>query len=156
VAAKLPEQSQVWNAIEIYLRHAYEGAQPSVTVRSLLETLRSWKGDFFGAPIFARTPPQRYCARLGNAFYPHMKLVFEPSPDGEQFLFKADTHDRHVCPPPESPEHAAFRALMDKNQRLAEAIEGDWSSAGLPTFKTYLRDDLSRRQRSGSSRGAAS
>lgn len=147
MAAKLPEPAQVWNAIEIYLRHAYERAQPSVTVRSLLETLRTWKGDFFAAPVFARTPPHRYCARLGNGFYPHMKLVFEPSPDGKQFLFKADTHDRHVCPPPESPEHGAFRELMDKNQRLADAIEADWASAGLPTFKAYLRDDLARRQR---------
>jgi len=74
-----------------------------------------------------------------------MKLVIERSPDGELFLFRADTHDRHCCPPEGAPEHQAFVSLMTKNQELAQAVETAWAEAGLPTFKTWLREDLARR-----------
>jgi hypothetical protein len=36
--------------------------------------------------------------------------------------------------------------LMDQNHRMAQEIETAWAEASLPTFKTYLRDDLARRQ----------
>jgi hypothetical protein len=75
-----------------------------------------------------------------------MKLAIDPRPDGKGFLFRADTHDRHACPPPESKEYPLFCALMEKNQRLSQQIESAWADAGLTTFKTYLRDDLARRQ----------
>jgi hypothetical protein len=145
----LPESSRVWQAIDTYIGIAYEDEPPSATVRSLLATLRSWAGPFYVAPVFARTGDagaERLTLRLGNRHYPHMKLVLEPSPDGSRYLFKADTHDRHVCPPPGNPEHEVFRQLMQTNQRLAERIETVWAEQGLPTFKTYLRDDLARRQ----------
>jgi len=35
---------------------------------------------------------------------------------------------------------------VEKNQRQAETIESAWAEAGLPTFKTYLREDLAKRQ----------
>ena len=142
-----PEREQVMRAIDIYLREAYD--QPPVTVRSQLAVLKTWGGPFFRAPVFvADEQPQgrRYSMRLGNRHYPHMKLRIEPSPDGSRYLFRADSHDRHVCPPPESPEHAAFRDLMERNQRVVESVETAWAEAGVPTFKTYLREDLARRQ----------
>src|SRR5262245_46064910 len=106
--APLPEPTRVTQAIETYLRFAYADDPPPVTVRSLISTLRSWAGNFFDAPVFAKdahTPPTRYTLRLGNRFYPHMKLVFQLSPNDEMFLFKADTHDRHCCPPSSAPEY---------------------------------------------------
>jgi len=84
--------------------------------------------------------------RLGNYVYPHMKLVIEPRPDGRGYLFRADTHDRHVRVPPSSPEYAVFQELMEKNQKLAEGIEHAWATEGLPTFRTFLREDLARRR----------
>ena len=144
----LPEPTTVWKAIDIYLSLAYEGT-PTTTVRSQCSTLRSWAGPFFNAPVFARTGETdafRYMLRLGNSRYPHMKLVLEPSPDGSRYLFKADTHDRHVCPPPGTAEHDAFRRLMESNQQTAERIEQAWADQGLPTFKTFLREDIARRQ----------
>ena len=143
-----PEREQVMQAIDIYLRNAY-GEEPPVTVRSQLAVLRTWGGPFFRAPVFvADEQPQgrRYSMRLGNRHYPHMKLRIEPSPDASRYLFRADSHDRHVCPPPESPEHKAFRDLMEKNQRVVESVETAWAEAGVPTFKTYLREDLARRR----------
>jgi hypothetical protein len=145
-----PDPAQVMQAIDTYLRNAYD--EPPVTVRSQLSVLKSWGGPFFRAPVFvADEQPQgkRYSMRLGNRHYPHMKLRIEPSPDGSRYLFRADSHDRHVCPPPASPEYEAFRDLMEKNQRVVDAVEGAWADAGVPTFKTYLREDLARRRRGG-------
>ncbi len=148
ITPELPTPADVFRAIDVYLSHAYIG-EPPVTVRSLVATLKTWPGKFFEAVPFARgpsSPPERYSIRLGNRYYPHMKLVLELSPNKQGYLLRADTHDKHVAPPPESPEYPAFRQLMDQNRSISEAIEAAWSAQGLPTFKTYLRDDLARRR----------
>lgn len=143
-----PEPSEVWKAIEIYLRLAYGGSPPSA-IRMRLETLRAMPAEeFYNCTVLERDaahPPVRYSLRLGNPIYPHMKLTLERRPDQQGFLFKADTHDRHCCPPPDSREYPAFTDLMAKNQKLAQAVEAAWAEAGLPTFKTYLREDLAKR-----------
>jgi len=143
---------QVWKAIETYLAIAYPGPPPSA-VRSRLETLHSLSDeDFFESPIFEKdspTHPTRYSLRLGNRLYPHMKLLVERSPDKQGFLFKADTHDKHICPLPTSREFASFKQLMETNEKLAQAIEAKWAKESVPTFKTYLREDLARRQARG-------
>ena len=148
--APTPDSAQVIQAIDVYLRNAY-GDEPPVTVRSQLAVLKSWGGPFFRAPVFvadAQGPGggTRYSMRLGNRHYPHMKLRIEPSPDESRYLFRCDSHDRHVCPPETSPEHGAFKALMEKNQQVVEAVEAAWAAEGVPTFKTYLREDLERRR----------
>lgn len=145
--ATKPEAAKVLRAIEIYLGYAYGDTIP-VTVKSQLAVLRSWKGDLLDAPVFApdaHRPPTRYTMRLGNKVYPHMKVVFELSPDDSRFLFRVDSHDRHVCPPPGAPEYPAFCTLMETNQKIVESVEGEWAKEGFPTFKTYLRDDLAKR-----------
>ena len=150
-ATATPDPSQTMRAIEIYLNHAYGGAGADLPprVKSQLDVLKGWKGRFYRSPVFAADnvdAPKRYTMRLGNRDYPHMKLSLDLSPDGRRFLFRVDTHDAHACPPADAPEHAAFRAMMDRNQRLSTDIEAAWAAEGLPTFKTYLRDDLARRQ----------
>ena len=144
-----PNPDDVLKAVDTYIKVAYEDAAPPLTVQSQLAVLRSWKGPFFRSPVIASDggqPPKRYSIRLGNRHYPHMKLRIEPSPDASRYLFRADSHDRHVCPPPTSPEYEAFRDLMEKNQKVVEAVERAWGDGGVPTFKTYLREDLARRR----------
>jgi hypothetical protein len=149
LAQKLPTE-QIWKAIDVYLAHAYSGPLPS-PVRAKLDTLRSLPPEeFYSSPILERDAPAaaspgKLSLRLGNKFYPHMKLTIEQSPDQQRFLFRADTHDRHCCPAPESREYGPFCQLMEGNQQIAQAIEAEWAKEGLPTFKTYLRDDLARR-----------
>jgi hypothetical protein len=36
---------------------------------------------------------------------------------------------------------------MERNQRVVESVEGAWAESGVPTFKTYLREDLERRRK---------
>jgi hypothetical protein len=142
-----PEPAQVHKAIDIYLAHAYPTAPP-LTVRSLLNLLKTWAGEFYASPAFARTGEKecaRLTVRLGNHAYPHMKLALEPAPDGQTYLFKADSHDKHLCPAQNSPDYGAFMDLREKNQKIVEKIEQAWAQAGVPTFKTYLQADLARR-----------
>jgi hypothetical protein len=162
-----PPPTLVWDAIRAYLEVVY-GAGASTTspaaaagsstpaspqaptaVRDRLDTLRATPpGDFFDSPVFERDDPKtptRYALRLGNKLYPHMKFVIERSPDGRTFLFKADTHDQHIRPKPESREYRAFTELMKLNQQTAEGVEAEWARRGMPTFKGYLRQDLARR-----------
>jgi len=144
----LPNPADVMHAVDIYMKRAY-GDQIPLTIRSLLGVLRSWKGDFFRSPAIAadkEDPYRRLTIRLGNRQYPHMKLAMERSPDASTYLFRADTHDGHWLPPPEDPEYEPFRLVMEENQKIAQSIEAAWAQEGLPTFKTYLRDDLARRQ----------
>jgi len=144
-----PAPSQTWRAIETYLSHAYQ-TLPPLAVRNRLDQLRAaGENDFYQVPAFERAGGEeitRYSLRLGNRFYPHMKLLIEKSPDGVGALFGADTHDRHVQLPPGSPEAAAFAELVARNIEVARAIEAAFEEQGLPTFKQYLRDDLARRQ----------
>jgi len=148
----LPEPAQVHRAIDIYLAHAYPTAPP-LTTRSLLNLMKTWAGDFYASPAFARTGDAnspRLTIRLGNVAYPHMKLALEPAPSGTSYLFKADSHDKHLCPAENSPDYAAFMDLREKNQKIVEKIEQAWAEAGIPTFKTYLQADLDRRGKASS------
>jgi hypothetical protein len=148
VIAPMPPVSDVWKAIETYLRLAYPGAQPSA-VRARMRTLRSLPDeDFFASDIFekdSREHPNRWCLRLGNSLYPHMKLCINRRPDKRGFVFRADTHDRHCCPPPGTREYGHFCELMNKNQHMAQEIESAWEAQHLPTFKSYLKQDLANR-----------
>jgi hypothetical protein len=155
-----PNPDDVLRAVDTYIKVAYEDAAPPLTVQSQLAVLRSWKGPFFRSPVIASDggqPPKRYSIRLGNLHYPHMKLAIERSPDGQGYLFRADTHDAHCCPPAGHPEHAAFRKMMEQNQETASKVEAALAEQGLPTFKTYLQQDLARRQaaKNGNGGGAA-
>ena len=143
-----PIPATVWSAIEAYLAFAYEGGPPA-TVQSRIHLLRGAADNaFYQSSSFEPEPKQdpiRLSLRLGNRWYPHMKLVVERAPDGSGHLFRADTHDRHIHLGPDSREYAAFRELIEKNQSLASQIEAAWEERGLPTFKSFLREDLARR-----------
>ena len=72
MACKLPEPTQFHKAIDIYLAHAYPTAPP-LTVRSMMNLLKTWAGEFYASPAFARTGDPA-CPRLT------VRLVDGPSP----------------------------------------------------------------------------
>ncbi len=148
--APLPDPALVLTAIDVYLEIAYGGMTPAGVADRVNPLRVAAHATFFDQPCFECTGDdgaQRFCLRLGNPRYPFMKLILEPRPDRGGYLFKADTHDRHVCPPPESGEREAFMELMAFNQKLAASIEQAWDERALPTFKSWLRADLARRTR---------
>jgi hypothetical protein len=144
-----PTSEKLKQALQLYIEHAYASTAPPPAVRQRMEAVHAAGDAPFDCPAIeheAGDDPARFNLRLGNLFYPHMKLVIERSPEGRSHLFRADTHDRHIHPPPGSKEADAFRALMKKNLSVANAIESAWEAGGLPTFKQYLREDLARRK----------
>lgn len=149
VTDELPESEMVFRAIEIYLDHAYAPGEVPKGVRGKVEQLRAMgDGGLFACSVVEheRGDLRRRCwIRLGNRFYPNMKLCVEERPDGKGYLFRADTHDRHVRPAEGSKDAAMFREVVEKNAAMSQEIEGAWARAGIPTFRTYLKEDLSRR-----------
>ncbi len=79
--------------------------------------------------------------RLGQKNYPHMKMLLQPSPDLDEYLFFADSHDRHLFTAVES-EAQALAALRQANAEITRKIEKQWEQAGLPTFQSYLRRSM--------------
>lgn len=143
-----PTPAAFWKAVEIYLAAAYDAVPPAVRAR--LDSLRAMpEPELYQSKVFEPTPkdhPTRLSVRLGNLWYPHMKLAVERAPDGRRSLFRADTHDQHVQVAPGSRDYAAFCEMTRNNQSLASRIEADWESCGIPTFKSFLREDLARRR----------
>src|SRR5690349_10653033 len=93
--SSFPPITQAWQAIERYLALAYESAPPPAAVVKRLEQLRQAGENFWQSPAFESDPkltPLRINLRLGNRHYPHMKLVIEARPDGQGFIYRADTH----------------------------------------------------------------
>lgn len=143
--APYPQAEQIRRAIDVYIATAYPSARPA-RLATTLQTIASCEGDLLDCQAFVKSEsPLKFSLRLGNPFYPHMKFVIEPAPDGSTWLYRVDTHDRHACPKETSAEYGAFCELMAKNQKLASEIEAAWEAAGLPTFKSFLREDLKRR-----------
>lgn len=149
MSTALPNRAEVLAAVDLYLAAAYEGAACPAAVQRAVQELRDWPDDVYACPVFARnrrTDSSVQCLRLGNRFYPHMKLLIEPAPGNRGWLFRADTHDQHLCPPTDHPEYAAIAKMREENHRLATAIDRAWTEAGMETFATFLRRDLDRRK----------
>lgn len=145
--AETINDSQLWHAIDIYLRHAYP-AEPPAAVKARLDVLRSGCGPLLECTAFEKKPITggvRYALRLGNRFFPHMKLVVECRDHGSPCYLRADAHDAHCKPPEASREMEAYQTLVRQNRDMVAAIETEWGELGLPTFKTFLREDIARR-----------
>ena len=142
--------AEFWRAVELYLQVAYENA-PSVVLRKI-ELLKSVattdlysSGEFELKPATTELEPLRLALRLGNRFYPHMKLMIQIPPKESVYLFAADTHDQHIRPQAGAPDYNAYCELMAKNKAIASEIESKWAQHGLPVFKTYLKKKLEQK-----------
>ncbi len=139
----LPPVGTLQRAAKIFLDIAYGDANPPPEVLKRM------------APINAADPSQpchrewfeisskeevnpSLRLRLGQKNYPHMKMLLQPSPDLDGYLFFADSHDRHLFTAVES-EAAALAALRQANAEITRTIEKQWEQAGVPTFQSYLR-----------------
>jgi hypothetical protein len=139
VTWELPTPAALWRAIEAYLAAAYDGPPPTPVAERLSSLRDVAEAAFYDCQAFERGDG-RYALRLGNRFYPHMKLVVLAVPGGRS-LFCADTHDRHFRDLVASPD-ARFAELMARNEAIAREIEDAWSASGLLTSRAYLYEQL--------------
>lgn len=136
-----PARKDLWRAVEAYLAAAYDAPPPAAVVERLSQLRTAPEAAFYECAAFERGD-DRYALRLGNRFYPHMKLVVEAAPDGRA-LFRADTHDRHFLELVDGSE-SSFAELMARNEAIARAIEDAWCAAGLLTCREHLRESMAR------------
>lgn len=137
-------------AVGIYLEHAYSGgnvpANRSQFVGwshlSPLDDLLQTKGIERPADS-GPSPSVRYALRVGNQWYPHMKILVCSTGSEDDIIFAVDTHDQLKLPPG-SPEEAVFRELQARNQELARNVENLWEQSGVPTQAGVLRQYLAQ------------
>ena len=91
------------------------------------------------------TKIEKYWIRMGNDFYPHMKICISMLPDrgkngGSSPIFSVDTHDQHVLSvlPSDSNDWRAFYGIHKQNMKLKHNIEKRWKREGVPTEKWLL------------------
>ena len=133
-------------ALDIYLGHAYLGP-PNEQATALLPPEGNFDPEqWLFQEMVERDPPDADFAtlrsaavRLGNTFYPNMKVRLSRPPHGEVFLFSVDAHDAVLQAPEGSSDHAMLEELKAHNAKLAAAITADWDAAGVPTERNYLR-----------------
>jgi hypothetical protein len=138
-----PEPEDLWQAVEAYLAVAYVGEPPPPVLERLAQLRAASPAALYDCEAFERGEG-RCALRLGNRFYPHMKLVVEAAPGG-RFVFLADTHDRHFLDMVDSSD-PRLAELLARNQEIARAIDDAWSARGLPTMRGNLREQIARRR----------
>jgi len=141
-----PAPSEVWRAVDAYLAQAYAGAPPGPVAERLAQLRGASEAAFYESPAFERGE-DRYALRLGNRFYPHMKLVVTAAPGG-RFVFQADTHDRHFLDLVDA-SSPGLSELMERNAAIAHAVEAAWAALGLLTIRENLREQMARRRACG-------
>lgn len=141
----------VIQAIRIYLEQAYPSGAPPENRRQFanledqlaLEEILRLKGVETLPPASSTQQRPSYALRVGNDWYPHMKVVLRPLDEDGAYIFTVDTHD-HVTVPDGSPEAEALRALKARNTELARLVEKKWTQVGIPTQAAALREYLDR------------
>jgi hypothetical protein len=152
----LPNAKALAQAIEMYLARAYPNG-PAAGIAEKFSVpddaeLADWLMESVGEPEPAGadiTSVRSIALRLGNAFYPNMKLRLTRPPGNNPFLLMADSHDVMLVVPESSPDYAAVEELKSANAALVSDITNAWDSAGLPTERNYLRDKIRQARKRG-------
>jgi hypothetical protein len=148
LSIRLPAAGQIRLAVELYLRRAYSG-EPLPQVRRLVPPEAFDPAAWLMADPVERDPAdapleqvRSFVLRLGNDFYPHMKLRISRPPRSREFVFSVDSHDAFLHAPPGSQDYDALEDLKKRNAAMAELITAAWEAQSLPTERTYLRGKL--------------
>ncbi|MBY0588546.1 hypothetical protein K2X85_15330 [bacterium] len=144
--------AMIARAVHLYLSSAYTEVDIPASKRHFASLTEADSLDLWLSQKGVEKPRDRspamsimYAIRLGNAWYPHMKILLAVmDPTGEP-LFSIDTHDRLEVPPG-SPDEAGVKELQSKNRDLARAIEQAWEAAGIPTQAGLLKRYLASRK----------
>lgn len=141
---------QVVRAIQVFLGYAYDGGQVPAN-RAHFQTLETSQplSEILSLSGVEKMPsrlgedPGGYSFRVGNSWYPHMKLTVQAYGSSPGYVFGVDTHDMFNLPP-NAPDYEEVQKLRNKNQELAREIERAWEAEGLPTQKGLLRHYLNQ------------
>jgi len=132
-------------ALHIYLKIAYPKELPEKASK-LIEKFDEISSNRMLAPFLVDVfenethlgldkSCQRFVIRLGNAFYPHCKLVMEEFLEPGEFFFVVDTHDDIIIPETMK-DYKTWLGIRNYNSYLRHLIEYSWHYSGLPTLKS--------------------
>ncbi|HSV14027.1 MAG TPA: hypothetical protein VLI90_07190 [Tepidisphaeraceae bacterium] len=152
MAGNAPNISEVRAAIDLYLGHAFAGdADLPHAVAAIVQQIRDADdAEVLSLPMWERDgaqPACRYCLRLGNRYYPHMKLVLERRPDGLGYVLRVDGHDQHVLATPVGAACEAFYEVVRHDAEIARDIEAAWEQHGLNTLRGFIASHAQTTQR---------
>ena len=152
----LPRAEALQDAIDIYLSRAYpDGVGEQISQKFTIPDdcdLAGWLIEAVGEPEPADADidtVRSIALRLGNAFYPNMKLRLTRPPGDDMFLLMVDSHDVMLAAPPGSPDYQALEELKAANAAIAGDIANAWDAVGLPTERNYLRDKIRQARKRG-------
>lgn len=126
-------------AATIYLRQAYKDHAIPMAVSSRLDWIARWESlsDIWNDQHFevvGDDGAKHFFLRLGSWVYPHMKLgVVECQGVSGEYVFVADTHDRHFVVDQHAPDFEQFQRIKRCNELLKTRIEKAWKLEGIPT-----------------------
>ena len=109
----------------------------------LLELLQS-KAIIESKHIDEANHIEKYWIRMGNDFYPHMKVCITKMPINASFILSVDTHDQHVLDilPKDTEQWKKFSEVQKQNMRLKKKVEKRWKRENIPTEQSYLEVDV--------------
>jgi len=117
-------KQELIEAISEYLNVAYSHTSIPENVCSILNEIKNCKkeDDIFESYIFESKSNNIFALRLGNEFYPHMKLSIKN--DAGRLFFLVDTHDSKARIPESIPGYERFIKVIKKNRELKSTIMG--------------------------------
>jgi len=152
----LPHADALKDAIDIYVSRAYpDGADERISQKFAIPDdcdLAGWLIEAVGEPEPADADidsVRSIALRLGNAFYPNMKMRLTRPPGNDVFLLMVDSHDVMLAAPPGSPDYEALEELKAANAAIVSDVTHAWDAAGLPTERNYLRDKIRQARKCG-------
>jgi CheY-like chemotaxis protein len=115
-------KQELIQAIKEYLNIAYPHSNIPENVNSILDEIQKCKkeDDIFNSCFFEPKSNNVYALRLGNEFYPHMKLSIKK--DNDKLFFLVDTHDSKARIPENVPGYERFVKVINKNRELKSSI----------------------------------
>ncbi|MCP4375032.1 MAG: hypothetical protein GY794_02455 [bacterium] len=145
----LPRSEVLRDAIDMYLARAYpDGVSEQISRKFTVPDdcdLGLWLLETAGEaePPGSDIDSVRTIAlRLGNAFYPNMKLNMVRPPGSKEFLLMVDSHDVMLKAPEGSPDYQALEELKTANAAIVADVTSAWDAAAMPTERNYLRDKI--------------
>ena len=137
-----PPLPDLLRACDLYMQIAYASAKPPSNVTKDLAAIRA-PGELNLAQLSicehdGSSSPSQLALRLGNRFYPHMKLAIQSRPDRLGYTFRVETHDQHLLSSEALTEWDKFEELLQSNARIAHEIEQAWFANNLPTGNAVL------------------
>lgn len=146
---QLPPPEELRCAVRLYLDIAFDAPPPPATARFCMSQADGDVAAFLMGEHVERDPAdapienvRSFAMRIGNTFYPHMKLRIAKPPNDLCFIYSVDSHDAFLRANPGTPDYSMLEELKKHNAAVTAKVLAAWDAAGLTTERNYLRKKI--------------